>query len=357
MTSSGVTRSLLALLLLACGAGLGTDAKLKRSEPSLGDRENKVYELQHLQEAAKDGVIQFDDQLFSNYAGGRNRPYSLVFFLTAAHLLNKPNLHLRDLRAEFGFMADSYRKHHAGDADADPKLFFAEMEFMANQQVFQRLGINSLPHVFRLPPSTNVGKDGTIKLKDDDAMKHGDYSKYPWTADDFASFVLEKTGIPVGPIERPSLFKSPLFPFLALGFLGSAAYIGYNLYYAAFMKNLIIWVLGCLFVYWFSVSGGMHNIIRGVPMAYPDPESGKLVMFMNQGQSQLGAEGFIMGSLYTTCGLAAAAITYLCPKLKDPGQQRIACYVLLVTTLWCVTKIVSVYTWKTGYHLRWYLMR
>ena len=36
------------------------------------------------------------------------------------------------------------------------------------------------------------------------------------------------------------------------------------------MKNLALWVFGVLVIYWFSVSGGMHNIIRGVPMYYPD---------------------------------------------------------------------------------------
>ena len=46
--------------------------------------------------------------------------------------------------------------------------------------------------------------------------------------------------------------------------------LAYTLYYAPFMKNLGLWAAGVLFVYWFSVSGGMHNIIRGVPLYYPD---------------------------------------------------------------------------------------
>ena len=51
--------------------------------------------------------------------------------------------------------------------------------------------------------------------------------------------------------------------------------LAYTLYYAPFMKNLGLWTAGVLFVYWFSVSGGMHNIIRGVPLYYPD-QNGKV---------------------------------------------------------------------------------
>ena len=51
-------------------------------------------------------------------------------------------------------------------------------------------------------------------------------------------------------IDRPSLFTSPLFPFIALGGLVSFGAIGFKLYYAEFMKNLVIWTLGSLVVYW-----------------------------------------------------------------------------------------------------------
>ncbi len=34
------------------------------------------------------------------------------------------------------------------------------------------------------------------------------------------------------------------------------------------MRRLWMYVVGALFVFWFSVSGGMHNIIRGVPLYY-----------------------------------------------------------------------------------------
>lgn len=71
-------------------------------------------------------------------------------------------------------------------------------------------------------------------------------------------------------IEQPSFMRSRLFPPVFVAAVLAMGFLAYNLYYAPFMKNLALWVLGVLVIYWFSVSGGMHNIIRGVPMYYPD---------------------------------------------------------------------------------------
>ena len=71
-------------------------------------------------------------------------------------------------------------------------------------------------------------------------------------------------------VEQPSFMRSKLFPPVFVAAVLALGFLAYNLYYAPFMKNLALWVFGVLVVYWFSVSGGMHNIIRGVPMYYPD---------------------------------------------------------------------------------------
>ena len=67
-----------------------------------------------------------------------------------------------------------------------------DIEFGANGGLFQRLNVKSLPHVFRLASNVEVEGDGPIKIRADDVMKHADYSKFPWEAGDFASFVQEK---------------------------------------------------------------------------------------------------------------------------------------------------------------------
>lgn len=69
--------------------------------------------------------------------------------------------------------------------------------------------------------------------------------------------------------------RSRLFPPVFVAAVLAMGFLAYNLYNAPFMKNLGLWVFGVLVIYWFSVSGGMHNIIRGVPMYYPD-QSGQV---------------------------------------------------------------------------------
>lgn len=113
------------------------------------------------------------------------------------------------------------------------------------------------------------------------------------------------------------------------------------------MRNLLIWTAGSLVVFWFAVSGGLHNIIRGVPLKYFDPKTGQVQLFLNQAQSQLGAEGFIMGTMYTAVGLAIALLTHLGPKIKD--LQRAACFSLIIFAGWVYLRILDTYQWKTGY--------
>ena len=68
-----------------------------------------MAELIKLQQKASDGVVFLDGPAFTRLVGGRSRPYSVVVFSNAYHLLDKPQLRLRELRAEFGHLARSYR--------------------------------------------------------------------------------------------------------------------------------------------------------------------------------------------------------------------------------------------------------
>ena len=50
-------------------------------------------------------MVHLDEAGFARYASGARRPYHLVVFLTASHLLDKTQLGLRELRQEFGLLA------------------------------------------------------------------------------------------------------------------------------------------------------------------------------------------------------------------------------------------------------------
>jgi hypothetical protein len=64
-----------------------------------------LSELDGLQRAARDGVVHLTEASFARFADGPRRPYHLVVFLTASHLLDKTALGLRELRYEFGLLA------------------------------------------------------------------------------------------------------------------------------------------------------------------------------------------------------------------------------------------------------------
>ncbi len=53
---------------------------------------------------------------------------------------------------------------------------------------------------------------------------------------------------------------------MALLTLVALAYVGWKLYNAPFMRHTGLYALGSLLVFWFSASGGMYNIIRGMPL-------------------------------------------------------------------------------------------
>ena len=313
----------------------------------------QVLELSQLQERSADGVVELDSASFDKFASGRRRAYQLIVFLGAKHLLDKPKLHLRELREDYGFTAKAHRDRFKR-SEAEGKLFFAELNFEKNtQEVFRRLNAQTL-FIFRLPSTLNVSPGENIKLREQDMLKPEASASQPINIDQMVSFVREKTGIDIGKVEKPTVFQAWWFPFVAIAFLSSILYIAYKVFYADFMKNMVVYALATLFVYWFSVSGGMHNIIRGMPMVTIDPNT-KTPRYFMPGQGQLGTEGFLMGSLYTCVGLAFGLVVYIAPKAKAASTQRMLAYGGLMTAFICVNQVVGVYSWKTGYHWRKYI--
>ena len=298
-------------------------------------------------------MIQLNSASFDKYASGKRRPYTLVIFLGAKHLLDKPNLHLRELREEFGYMAKTHQAQADNASPGAGQLFFAELDFTESQEVFRRLNAQSL-FIFRLPQTMAVAVGENIKLKDQDMLRPERHPKQPVPAEDMVSFVRDRTGYDIGRVDKPAVTQSWWSPFIALSFLSSLAYVGYKIMYADVMKNMLLYALATLFVYWFSVSGGMHNIIRGMPMVTINPQT-KTPQYFMPGQGQLGTEGFVMGSLYTLVGLAFGLVVYVAPKAKSVSSRRMLAYGGLMVAFICFRQVVGLYTWKTGYHWRRYI--
>ena len=115
-----------------------------------------------------------------------------------------------------------------------------------------RLGIQALPYVARVPPSLPISEGGAVTIAKEDILSA---AGYPWSAEDIAAFVLDRTGVPVGEIQRTSLISKRLMPVVSLLVLGALGWGGFQLYQAPFMRQQWIYAVGALFVYWFSTSG------------------------------------------------------------------------------------------------------
>ncbi|KAL6784078.1 hypothetical protein ACKKBG_A04710 [Auxenochlorella protothecoides x Auxenochlorella symbiontica] len=304
----------------------------------------KVAALSKLQSQSSDGVIQLTKEVFDRYIVGPARPFTLYVLADALHMRNQGNMKLGQVAREYGLVASTLRKATPG------KVFLTRAEFTSEKELFGKLGIVSLPHLALIPPSLPVGAAQAVGLTKDHAMPLNDY---PWSAETIAGWVTETAGLPAVEINRPSLLKSRFAPVFMLLFMASAAVLGYRLYHAPFLRHTWIYMAGSLVIYWFSVSGGMYIIIRGMPFVQFDQRTRSSNLFL-PGQGQLGAEGYIMGTQYLLFGLAVAAGTHLLPRVRDSAARRRLGYALVAGGALLMRSIMGTHHWKTGMTTHWY---
>lgn len=305
-----------------------------------------VDELLSLQSRSQTGLIHLDDHSVSRFLTSvqNPRPYSLVIFFDAVQLHSKPELRLSSLKSEFSILARSFASNHRDD---DQRVFFCDLEFKESQSSFGLFGINSVPHVRVVLPQVT-------SMKDSDAM---DQSDFAGLADSMAAFVESHTKVPMGPIIRPPPFsRTQVIIVLAIIAIWTPFALKKILRGDTLLHNKAVWLIGSVFVYFFSVAGTMHNIIRKMPMFLVDRnDPSKLVLFYQGSGMQLGAEGFAVGFLYTLVGLLLAGITHGLIKVSNRMVQRIVMGVAMVVSFWSVSKVVQLDNWKTGYaiHMFW----
>ncbi|TXG47093.1 hypothetical protein EZV62_026387 [Acer yangbiense] len=313
-----------------------------------------VSDLLNLQSQSKSGIIRLNDQLVSRFLTSTKtpRPYSILLFFDAQQLHDKTELNLKEIRAEFSLVASSFIANNAaadgdGDSDSDGdssdsrgKLFFCDIEFKESQSTFAQFGVNALPHIRLIGPDAVSLKDDSIRIEQSERM-----------AESMAEFIESRTKLTVGPIHRPPFLSKKQLGLIAvitliwLPFVAKKIFAGDTL-----LHDRKIWLLGAVFIYFFSVSGAMHNIIRKMPMFLADRnDPDKLIFFYQGSEMQLGAEGFAVGFLYTIVGLLLAFLTHLLVRVKNVMTQRVIMIIAMLISLWAVNKVVYLDNWKTGY--------
>nr|CAD1841100.1 unnamed protein product [Ananas comosus var. bracteatus] len=315
---------------------------LASADPSSDDL---VAELETLRSRSPSGVIHFNDAAVSRFLSSAPspRPYSILVFFDAAHLRSNPDLHLRELRSEFALLSASFSAHNPSSS----RLFFADLEFGESQSSFSLFGVNSLPHIRIVTP--NAGS-----LRDSEPM---DQSNFAAGAESMAEFVASRTGLSLGPIQRPPpLSRGQIVALGVLLLILSPFVIKRILQGDTIFHDRKLWMASAIFVYFFSVSGAMHGIIRKTPMFLRDRNNPDRLIFFYQGSGmQLGAEGFAVGFLYTIVGLVIAFVTHVLVRIRSLAVQRTFMLVAMVIAYWAVRKVIHLDNWKTGYgiHAFW----
>lgn len=200
--------------------------------------------------------------------------------------------------------------------------------------------MNALPHIRLVGP--NHG------LKDSEHMDQGDFSRL---AESMAEFVEAKTKLSVGPIHRPPILsRNKIILIVVVVLIWLSFFVKKLLTGKTLLHDPRVWLAGSVFVYFFSVSGAMHNIIRKMPMFLQDRnDPSKLVFFYQGSGMQLGAEGFTVGFLYTLVGLLLAFMTHGLVKIKSVPVQRVVMIFALLVCFLAVKQVVFLDNWKTGY--------
>lgn len=184
-------------------------------------------------------------------------------------------------------------------------------------------------------------------------MEAADFSRL---ADSMAEFIESKTQISIGEIRRPPIISKKQMVFVFVILLVWAPFLVKKVVKGGtFLHSKSFYLSGAVFVYFFSVSGAMHNIIRKMPMFLADREDPNKLVFFYQGSGmQLGAEGFFVGFLYTVVGLSLALMTHVLVRVRSVNVQRFVMIVALFVSVWAVSKVVGLDHWKTGYAIHAY---
>ncbi|XP_073118610.1 probable dolichyl-diphosphooligosaccharide--protein glycosyltransferase subunit 3B [Henckelia pumila] len=311
---------------------------------AVSSSESVVSELSSLQSQSSTGVIHLTEPLLRRIlALPTPRTFQFIIFFDAKQLHSKPELSLPTLKKEFSLVSSTFQSNNPNQKS----LFLFEIEFAESQASFASFGINSLPHIRLVPPSATDLKADTIQMEASD---------YSGLAESMAEFIQSRTKLSVGPINRPPVVsKKQIFFAVAVVLIWTPFFLKKLIAGNTFLHDKNIWMAGAIFVYFFSVSGAMFNIIRKMPMFMMDRQDpGKFVFFYQGSGMQLGAEGFAVGFLYTIVGLLLAFVTHAMVRLRNRSVQRVLMLFVLFTSFWAVKKVVFLDNWKTGYGIHGY---
>ncbi|XP_058081669.1 probable dolichyl-diphosphooligosaccharide--protein glycosyltransferase subunit 3B [Magnolia sinica] len=161
-----------------------------------------------------------------------------------------------------------------------------------------------------------------------------DQTDFARLVDSMVEFIKAKTKLSMGFIEHPLIVSRNQLLFLAALFVISIPFMIKKVIAGeTLLHNLKVWLAFAIFIYFFSISGAMHNIIRKMPLFMMDRNDLSKTIFFYQGSGmQLGAEGFAVGFLYTVVGLLLGFVTHFLVWVQNGTIQRAFMFVAILVS-------------------------
>jgi oligosaccharyltransferase complex subunit gamma len=298
---------------------------------------------------SKTGYITLNSKDFNALIDGPSRPYSVYVFGDSTQYGSSKVLQLSKRLKVVGDVAKSFLKANSGEDSAD-KFIVVRILLEDSKSTFQRIGAVGLPHLSFIPPTMEIKPGKDFQLTGRNLMQPGPVED--WRAEEIANFIAATSGMEVGDLSQLNP-RSPFLPLVVLFFLGGITFAGYKFANSSLIHYMPLYICGSLMVYWFSVSGGMFNIIRNMPFVGHDRRTNQAMVFM-PGNGQVGAEGFIMGTSVMAFGMLIAHFVFLVPRIEDPLQRRKVCYGILAAAVILFRWITGTHVWKLGLRSSFY---
>ena len=238
-------------------------------------------------------------------------------------------------------------------------IIFGVADYPTASRVFKQFGVDTVPLLYHF---------GKPPLAPDQFVLDSDTDNF----DSVAYFVTMHTGTRLSG-KQPAYLRvgaegggggggAALFSLLALTSVSGAllfywrASLGVAVLsvIAWYQRQVLLWFLGGLSLYYIAVSGVLFDVIKGVPFAGGwDARTGRFFIMLPQAGSQSVAEGLLIGVLNVACAASVVALLVLLPRVRDAGTRTLYGVSAVATFVLCYSNVVAMYRMKHPGYMRW----
>ncbi|KAK4051333.1 oligosaccharyl transferase subunit ost3/OST6 [Microbotryomycetes sp. JL201] len=262
--------------------------------------------------SSNNGIVPLNSALYDEITA-TPRDYSVSIVLTAM----SPQFKCAPcqlMQPEYDLVARQWKKQTRSD---DNEHFFAVLDFVNGQEIYQRMNLQTAP-TFQLFMPTE-GPRASPKTSADTF----DFGRAGFRAEAIAQYVQSTAQVPLN-FSRP-VNKSKLFSSVIIGFCMLFSTYRLRNQFKRIFQLQHLWAFGTLFVILLMTSGYMWNQIRRPPYIQAGPKG--QVSYVTGGYSnQLGVETHIVAGIYGVLGFSAFALSNILPTVRDPVKQRLGVY-------------------------------